>query len=326
VSHDAADARPAPGEVGLGPVTYRRAREADAERTYEIVQEAQGDLDRKLGRATAHALPAERIIRLRHFCVRYDGERFWVAESGGRMVGAAYATLRDDVWYLDALHVVPAFQSRKVGSELIRRCLAGTGPDTALTVLTDAGNPISNGLYLRFGMLSQDATLSFDGPIEPPQRQPDTTTPPTAGPEPLTGRPIDLARDQAALAGFDLATVGFARPTDHEFWTGVPGLIGVILERHGAARGYAYVSPAGAIGPVAVGRPDDLSAALDLTATLAAEAGARSLHIRTFGTGRGAVEWSVRRGLRLAGIGLMLSSRPVGRFAGYVTSGADALY
>ena len=30
--------------------------------------------------------------------------------------------------------------------------------------------------------------------------------------------------------------------------------------------------------------------------------------------------------LKLSGIGLMLSSRPVGRFEGYVTSGADALY
>ena len=41
---------------------------------------------------------------------------------------------------------------------------------------------------------------------------------------------------------------------------------------------------------------------------------------------RNAVDWAVRRGLRLSGIGLMLSSRPVGRFEGYVTSGADALY
>jgi len=299
-----------------GEITYRRAVEADAERTFEIVQEAQGDLDRRMGRPVHAALPAERVIRFRHFCVRYDGERFWVAESGGRMIAAAYATLRDDVWYLDALHVIPEFQSRKVGSELIRRCLAGAGPTTARTVLTDAGNPVSNGLYLRFGMITQDSTVGFDGPIGARiGERPD-----------LTLRHIDADRDAAALAAYDLATVGFARPTDHEFWLGVPGLHGRIVERGGSARGYLYVSSTGAIGPVAVADPRDLPAALDVAADIAAEAGATTLHIRNFGTARAAVEWSVRRGLRLSGIGLMLSSRPVGRFEGYVTSGADALY
>jgi ribosomal protein S18 acetylase RimI-like enzyme len=306
--------------VADADVTYRRAREDDAEETFAIVQAAQGDLDRRMGREAHAALPAARVIRFRHFCVRYDGERFWVAESDGRMVGAAYATLRDDVWYLGALHVLTEFQSRKIGSELIRRSLAGAGPGTALTVLTDAGNPVSNGLYLRFGMLPQDATLTLDGPIGERSAVPggDAAT--------VTGRPIDLARDQAALAGFDLATVGFARPTDHEFWTGVPGLHGLILERDGSARGYAYASDGGAIGPVAVARPDDLVPALDLAADAAADHGAKTLHIRNFGTARSATDWAIQRGLRLSGIGLMLASRPVGSFAGYVTSGADALY
>jgi len=316
------------------PVSYRRAREEDAERTFEIVHEASDDLNRRAGRPLDLALPAERVIRLRHFCVRYDGERFWVAEAGGRMVGAAYATLRGDAWYLDALHVVPEFQSRKIGSELIRRCLAGTTAATALTVLTGADNPTSNGLYLRFGMLPQDSTLSFDGPIgarvDRPgspgaARRPGMDAAPD-GAATLTARPIDLDRDAAALASFDLATVGFVRPTDHEFWCGVPNLHGRILECDGSARGYAYVSSAGAIGPIAVSRPGDLVPALELGAQIAAEAGASTLHIRNFGSARSAVDWSVRRGLRLSGIGLMLSSRPVGRFEGYVTSGADALY
>ncbi len=106
----------------------------------------------------------------------------------------------------------------------------------------------------------------------------------------------------------------------------MPGLEARIVERDGSARGYVYVSTTGAIGPVAVSDPDDLPAALDVAADIAAEAGATSLHIRNFGTARGAVDWAVRRGLRLSGIGLMLSNRPIGRFKGYVTSGADALY
>ena len=294
----------------------------DAERTFEIVQEAQGDLNRQMGRPAYPALPAERVIRLRHFCVRHDGERFWVAEAGGNMIGAAYATLRDDTWYLGALHVVPAYQARKVGSELIRRSLAGTGPTTALIVLTDALSPLSNGLYMRFGMLPQDSTVWFDGPIGSAGSA-GSATDADGG---LTARTISLERDAAALAAFDLATVGFARPTDHEFWLGVPGLEGRIVERGGSARGYVYVSRSGAIGPVAVVDPRDLVPALDVAAGIAADAGATRLHIRSFGSARLAVDWSARRGLQLNGIGLMLSSRPVGRFDGYVTSGADALY
>ena len=301
----------------MGEITYRRAREEDAERTFEIVQEAAGELNRQMGRPVAAALPAARVIRFRHFCVRYDGDRFWVAEDGGTMVGAAYATLRDDVWYLAALHVLPEYQSRKIGTELMRRTMAGTRPTTAMTVLTDASNPISNGLYLRHGMLPQDSTLTFDGPIGGGAG--------SAGGS-FHHRPIDLGRDLGTLAGLDLGAVGFSRPTDHEFWTGVPGLTGVILERDGSVHGYAYVSAAGAIGPVAVTRPDDLRPALETVAAIAAEAGAATLHLRVDGSARVASDWAVKRGLLLTGIGLMLSSRPVGRLDRYVTSGADALY
>ena len=301
------------------PITYRRARESDAERTFEIVQEAAGDLNRKMGRPVAPALPASRVIRFRHFCVRYDGERFWVAEDGDLMVGAAYATLRDDVWYLAALHVLPDYQGRKIGTELIKRTLSGTRPSTALTVLTDAMNPVSNGLYLRHGMLPQDSTLTFDGAIGAADGA-------GHGAGMFATRPIDLAHDLGTLAGLDLGAVGFARPTDHEFWTGVPGLTGVILEDEGSVQGYAYVSAAGAIGPVAVTRPEDLTPALDAAAAIASDAGATTLHVRVDGSARHASDWAVKRGLLLTGIGLMLSSRPVGRLDRYVTSGADALY
>jgi GNAT superfamily N-acetyltransferase len=303
-------------------ITYRRARTEDAERTFEVVQEAAGDLNRKMGRPVGMSLPAARVIRFRHFAVRYDPDRFWVAEAGGRIVGSGFASLRDDVWYLGGLHVLPDYQSRKIGSELIRRCLSGTRPSTTLPVLTDAINPVSNGLYLRCGMLPQDSTLTYDGPLV--ESAADAAGPATA--RAFTARQIDLERDQPALAVLDLGSVAFARPMDHEFWTGVPGLRGLLLEAEGSVRGYAYVSDAGAIGPVAVTTPGDLRPALDLCAAVAASGGAGSLHVRVNGSAREASGWAVDRGLRLTGIGLMLASRPVGRLDRYVTSGADALY
>jgi len=306
-------------------ITYRPARKEDAERTFEIVQLAQGDLDRRAGRTVAHALPAARVIRFRHFCVQHDPDRFWVAEAGGAMVAAGYGVLRDDVWYLGALHVLTEWQGRGIGRELIRRCLAGTGPSTAITVLTDAGNPISNGLYMQFGMLPQESTLGFDGPIDAAGAE-SSVPASSASVGAFDTRPIDLAVDQPVLSALDLGSVGFSRPTDHEFWMGVPGLSGVLLVRGGSVRGYAYVSDHGAIGPVAVTHAEDVPPALDRCVEIARDGGSPNLHLRLFGSTRTGADWAIRRGLRLGGIGLMLSSRPVGRFEGYVTSGADALY
>jgi ribosomal protein S18 acetylase RimI-like enzyme len=299
-------------------ISYRRARAEDAERTFEVVREAADDLLRRNGRdpSGGHGLPLPRVIRFRHGCVRHDPDRFWVAEADGVIVGAAIAVLRDDVWYLAGLHVVPALQGVGVGTELIRRSLAGTGPDTALTVLTDALNPDSNGLYVRHGMLPQDSTWTFDGPIGAGE---------TLGAT-LTARPIDPVADLPGLERLDRATVGFGRPMDHEFWAGVPGLAGRLVMAGTEVTGYLYASDGGAIGPVAVADPTDLPAALDLAAATALELGAPGLHLRAFGSAHGAIRWAGDRGLRLTGLGMMLSSRPVGRFTGYVTSGADALY
>lgn len=300
-----------------GPITYRLARPEDAETTFLIVRAASDDLARKAGREPGvHGLPLERVIRFRHACIAHDPTRFVVAEAGGSLVGAAIAVLREDVWYLGGLHVLPDFQAAGVGSELMRRAHAGTTPTTIRTVLTDATNPASNGLYLRAGMLPVDSTLTFDGPIGNGRARVD-----------LAGRPIDRMADAEALDALDRATVGFGRPTDHAFWLGVPGLESrLLLADDGRPLGYLYVSAAGAIGPIAVADPGDLGAALDLAADIAADAGATTLHLRVFGATHGAIAWANERGLRLTGIGLSLASARIGTFAGYVTSGADALY
>jgi ribosomal protein S18 acetylase RimI-like enzyme len=310
---------------GLPHILFRPARDADVERTYEVFVQAADDLGARLGRPSRAAVsaPSLRALHVRRAVLKHDGERFWVAEAEGVVVGFGMAILRDDVWHLAALHVMPAFQGRGIGSELIRRTLDGTRPTTILTVLTDASNPISNALYLRFGMLPQDSILAFDGLVEGVKAGGDGRTGGVGG---LTTRPLDLERDQAALASIDLATIGFARPTDHVMWTTVPGLAGHLVLRGGVVRGYLYASDAGAIGPLAVHDPADLTAALRLAALDAHDRGASSLHVRVCGSARTAVAWLIEHGFRLSTTGLFLTSRPVGRLDRYATSGGDALY
>ena len=324
-------------------VTYRPARDTDVERTYAVFLEAADDLNARVGRPprAGTGAPPHRALALRRSCVRHDGERFWVAEADGAVVGFAIAILRDDVWHLAALHVQPAHQGRGIGSELMRRSMAGAGPTTALTVLTDAVNPISNAIYMRAGMLFQDAMLTFDGPSVAPIRdegdEPKTTDKPKPtddGPttadhpaaRPFEQVALSRPRDHAVLAALDLASIGFARSVDHDLWGSIDGLKGVLLVRDGVVRGYAYVAADGAIGPLAVLDPAELGPALDVAAAMASEAGAASIHVRVPGSARVAAEWLVARGARLSGIGLFLASRPVGRLDRYITSGGDAFY
>jgi GNAT superfamily N-acetyltransferase len=314
-----------PSPSAAGEITYRRATIEDAAATFEVVHEAAEDVLRRAGRPVSDgpALPLGRVIRFRHFCVQHDGGRFWVAEADGRIVGAAIAILRQRLWYLAALHVLPPFQSRGIGTELLRRSMAGVAPDTALTVLSDALNPAANGLYLRFGMLPQETMLTFDGRLDDaPGRE--LRGAPAAPPWHV--RPLDPSADRATLDRFDRGSVGFTRPVDHDFWAGVPGLAGHVLEHGGTVRGYLYLSDAGAVGPAAVGGPADVPGVLATAARLARERGTAQLHVRLAGSARAGISWLVGGGYRLTGIGLMLTSRPVGRLDRYVTSGADALY
>ena len=318
-------ARRRPSRSAAAGITYRLATIEDAEETFQVVHEAADDVLRRAGRRVSGdaALPLARVIRFRHFCVRHDGGRFWVAEQEGRIVGAAIAILRERVWYLAALHVLPAFQSRGIGTELLRRSMAGVGRETALTVLTDALNPVSNSLYMRFRMLPQDTILTFDGTLDGSggRRAP--------GASPVGSfdvQRLDLSRDRATLDRLDRGSVGFSRPVDHDFWAGVPGLEGHLLEDAGTVRGYLYLSDAGAAGPAAALGSEDVPAALATAARLARERGVANLHVRVAGSARHGISWLVDAGFQLTGIGLMLSTRRVGLLDRYVTSGADALY
>jgi GNAT superfamily N-acetyltransferase len=300
-------------------VSYRLAELADIEQTYEVFIDAANDLYRKNGHAAEAGAgsPPVRAMSFRRAMLRNDPERYWVAEAGGRMIGFAMATVREDVWYLAALHVLPEYQAHGVGRELLRRSCVGATSATVRTVLSDTINPISNALYMKTGMLHQDAILIFDGVPSRPALE--------TGP-PLATRLFTLPADLAVVTDLDRRVVGYGRAVDHEFWNGIDDMTGRVLESSGEFAGYAYASAAGHLGPVAVMDPNDLPAALDVAAEMANAAGAEALHMRTCGTARSAAAWALARGLRLTGIGLLLSSQPLGRLEGYLTSGGDAFF
>jgi GNAT superfamily N-acetyltransferase len=301
-----------PGASAPDGIAFRRAVPGDFRTTYDIFLEAADHLARTRGWTPTKrpADPPERFMAFRASVLRHDPDGFWVAEVDGALVGFGIAVQREHVWYLAALHVRPAYQSRGVGAEIIRRALAAAAPGSLLTVGAEARNPASNALYGRFGMFPETPLLELSGP-------------PTAGQTDLLERGVPgILR----LAAIDRAILGVARPEDHEFWASVPGLHGFTVVRDAVPVGYAYVQADGAIGPVAVLDTPDLADAVDASIAVAADLGATTARVRIPGVARETVSRLLARGWRYGdSVTLVLTSGRWGRWDGYVTSGADAL-
>jgi GNAT superfamily N-acetyltransferase len=296
-------------------VNYRRGEERDFVATWHVFTTAAGDLANRNGwpPVVRPAEPTPRFLAFRRSAVEHDPDGFWVAERDDEVIGFGIAVQREHVWYLAALHVMPAEQSAGVGAELTQRCLAAARPGSLLTVGADARNPVSNALYGKFGMFPQLALLEMSGPVYQTELTDSLRLEP--------GIP-----NVETLARIDRATLDAARPEDHAFWAATPSLHAFSVQRDGAVVGYAYVQADGAVGPIAVESPSDLPDAIDLVAGVVRGLGSSTARVRIPGVARAAIARLLERGWRYGdAVTLVLTSAPWGRWEGYVTSGADAL-
>jgi len=302
-------------------VVLRPAGPADLEATYEVFVTAANDLRARSGRPPVDDTPQRRAwaIPFRRHALAHDGAGFHVAEAEGRVVGFGIATLRERLWYLAALHVLPAYQGQGVGRDLLRRCLATAArPRDVKIVISESAQPISNALYAKHGMYQWVPLLHFEGAL------------PAGGDPPRLGHETLAAGDDAlgALDAIDRAVLGVTRPVDHRYWLAQPGVAGLLFRaRGGDAVGYAYATEAGRVGPAAVLStrhvPDVLSASL----RSAAARGATGASLVVPGHCRAAVAYLLERGFRYGeSINLLLASRPFGRMDRYLVSALDALF
>lgn len=301
------------------PIAFRPALAEDLTATYEVFVAAANDLRARSGREPLDDTPQRRgwAIPFRRHALAHDGERFWVAETEGRVVGFGIATLRERLWYLAALHVVPAYQGAGVGRELLRRCLGtATGPRDVRIVISESSQPVSNALYAKHGMYQWLPLLHVEGAI----------------PAGLSGafEREAIATDAETLGqldAIDRSLLGVARTIDHRHWLGQPGVAGLLFRRRGDVVGYAYASDAGKVGPVAVRSPRDVPRVLEASLASAAERGATSASLVVPGHCRAALAYLLERGFRYGeSINLLLASRPFGRMDRYLVSALDALF
>lgn len=268
-------------------VEYRRARDDDVEAQHAVFIAAEGELLGRHGFAWADPPAVDATAPTFRHLQRHDGERCFVAEAGGRIVGYSAAFVRADTWFLASLFIDPAHQGIGVGRRLLELALTDA-PRRRLTI-SDAIQPVSNALYIKHGLFPTTPILGFRGPAS-----------------------AEVASDlvasevtQSALAALDRAAYGFDRSVDHAFW-GTRAVATLWLER-GEPVAYSYRSPNGRIGPLA-GR-DEAGAA----AALAAELARQPSHVIDIpGTSTSLVRVAVEAGLRLvAPPGLLLLSEGV---------------
>jgi GNAT superfamily N-acetyltransferase len=103
----------------------RPMEEEDVPGVMDAAWEAFTDLDVRLGEphAPPRRDPERAALRYRRPMTTDPGGA-WVADDDGRVAGAALAILRDGVWGLSLLVVVPDAQSSGVGRELLQRAWA----------------------------------------------------------------------------------------------------------------------------------------------------------------------------------------------------------
>jgi predicted N-acetyltransferase YhbS len=189
--------------------------------------------------------------RLRHV-LAHDPGGSWVAEEdgSGAIVGIAASTVREGLWGLSSLAVLPGVQAKGIGKQLLEAVLRQTSPG-APAIICSSHDPRAVRRYRLAGFDLHPALFLWG--------RPDRSAIP-ALPDVRDGDASDIA----LLDEVDRVARGHGHGPDHEIMTAQLQL--KVVER-GKSRGYAYVSPPG--GNYLLAATDERSARQALWSALA---------------------------------------------------------
>ena len=260
-------------------VTYRPPRHSELADCALVWYSAVDDYMARLGRPLPPPYLDPLLTLLEHLLVT-DPERFLVAVRpagpGGapgreQVVGFGIAVQREHVWFLSQLYVLPHEQAHGIGRALLTQILpalpsqpvgdssgASTQPTGStlggsgttdlrhgvLSMCTDSVQPVSNGLYARYGVVPRVPVFNLVG----------TPNPSAVSRLPAGIEAVAFGRSDpsGAIESIDRAVLGYAHAVDHAYLqtTGRTGL--VYRSDDGEPVGYGYSSEAGRFGPVAL--------------------------------------------------------------------------
>jgi ribosomal protein S18 acetylase RimI-like enzyme len=248
------------------PIVYRPAREDELHRAQELVVRSINDLTQR------HGFGPMATIRPPHFQLfsyKDDPHGLWIAEADGEIVGSALSWVCGDLWFLAELFVAPGRQGYGIGNELLARTLehAKKAGATKKALITFTFNIVSQGLYIRHGLLPRLPIYLFSVANDAPKLRSQGKTLRSATIEPI-------ASHLKTLTEIDVSTLGISREKHHRYLLNDSAMKGVLLYDGDECAGYAYVSTTGHVGPVAVTQTDRMDVAFKTAMHLASETGA----------------------------------------------------
>lgn len=316
-------ARVLPGEGVADKVSYRPVRVEELAACAEVWRDSINDYTRRLNQPDVPPETAS-LLRLYVHLQSTDPERFVVAtlpaEAGERIVGFAAAVMRDRLWFLSMLFVLPEMQGAGVGRALLARVGPREGGASFRSTATDSSQPISNALYASQGIVPRVPLLNLIG--LPQDADAFGTLPSGIAPVPfaeIAGAPggdghRKLAEDVDAL---DHEVLGVAHPADHRYLRQENRTGWLYRGPDGSPVAYGYATEAGRIGPVAVRDETLLSPILGHLSNAVTPRGAFALWLP--GTADRAVVPALQAGFRLDQFPVLLCwDRPFADLARYL--------
>jgi GNAT superfamily N-acetyltransferase len=247
-------ARTAATSLGL---TVRPARVGDLADCASIWRLAINDYIVRLGQPEM-PLEVGPVARLHAHLQATDPDRFIVAERPGdepEIVAFGAAIVRERLWYLSMLFVLPGQQGSGLGRELLGR-LMPTDPGMVRAVAADSAQPISTALYAKLGMVPRMPLLNLVGLPRRPEAfgELPSGVVPLAFDEIAAGPPGGQGHRllTEAVDALDRELFGVAKPVDHRFLRTESRRGWLYRGPDGTPVGYGYAGEAGRVGPVAV--------------------------------------------------------------------------
>ena len=179
----------------------------------------------------------------RHHLRTSPDSSFWLAEEAAlfstpKVIGYARSMVREGVWSLNEFFMLPGHQRQGIGGALLNACLRDGDQAGAHTRLVLASHhPSADSLYIRkagcfprlpmlllVGALQKLTIPHADAATVIDSVLPTSGAAPSPAFTPLQAEPVILTPEvQAEIDALDREIVGFARPSEHAFWSATMG-------------------------------------------------------------------------------------------------------
>ncbi|MEE8307905.1 MAG: GNAT family N-acetyltransferase [Gammaproteobacteria bacterium] len=290
-------------------INYRRARSEDFAQAMEVICQSIDDLMQRHGfEGPATSLTPEFLA----FSLEDDADGFWVAEDEGHVVGLGLSWVCGRFWFLADLFVLPEYQGRGIGGELMQLTFDHAQKNDAenRALITFAHNRSSIGLYAKHGLFPREPLYTVGAPSAALAGKVDKEVA-WAG---LDGN----ASQAAAIKRIDEDCLGFSRDKHHRYLLAEAAAEGVLFEDNSGPVGYAYVWSDGHVGPIAVASHAATGPVFNTTLALAMEQGAERISAFVSGANEEAMSVALGCGMRLDRTMVLVSAKSFGDWSKYM--------